>query len=531
MGQHALIVAALALLAAPWPGAVRAAQVQVQLQRVEIRQAPAKPEAYQELIAPLLGQAISAAQLEQLRDRLEKELLRHRTLGALRLPEQDVTNGVVEMVFEPKLLGEVRVDASIPHRLDDAWAKQFVLVNLKPGEPIRLDRLESSLLKLNDLAGVKAKSQLLPVPGTNRMDVLLKLSDTKLLNGKVNPNNLLNGLFGDAQLSAQGKANDLFGRGERLDLDLQAAGFKPDLTQRGSKATLQLPLSPTGASATIKLNWNDYSVVGEPGVPNDAIAGNTRQLKVDLQVPLERQLAYTTVAQFNFEASRYINSFFEQPLTDRSKTVGRGSVFKQWHNDFAGKAINNLLGTVSLGQMNLASNALQDSQDALGPGVDGFFAKANLSFNRVQMLTRFTELTFNVNGQKALVNNLDLTESLNLGFPGGVRAYPPGQSMSNDGAVAQLDLAYYFTPKFKLFAVLDAAWGQLYNQEWSGQPFRNEVALFGTGAGMRWTFRDDTSLQALLTHPIGPELENPYGVDAANQQPGWQLWAGLEWCF
>ena len=99
------------------------------------------------------------------------------------------------MVFEPKLLGEVRVDASIPHRLDDAWAKQFVLVNLKPGEPIRLDRLESSLLKLNDLAGVKAKSQLLPVPGTNRMDVLLKLSDTKRFNGKVNPNNLLNGLM------------------------------------------------------------------------------------------------------------------------------------------------------------------------------------------------------------------------------------------------------------------------------------------------------------------------------------------------
>ena len=64
---------------------------------------------------------------------------------------------------------------------------------------------------------------------------------------------------------------------------------------------------------------------------------------------------------------------------------------------------------------------------------------------------------------------------------------------------------------------------------WSAH--KNSFSLFGTGAGMRWKFRPDTSLQALLTHPIGPELDNPYGVDAADQTPGWQLWAGLEWCF
>ena len=521
-----LALALAAALASP----VAAAQ-RVQLREVAVDGAPVEWEAYADLIEPLLGQPLSVADLEALRDNLEKELLRHKVLGVLRLPEQEVTDGVLQLVFEPKVLGEVVVDASIPHRLDDDWARQFVLVNLKPGDPIHLDRLESSILKLNDLAGVKAKSQLIPVPGSNRMNVLLKISDTKLLNGKVDPNNLINGLFGDAQLGAKGKANDLLGRGERIDLELQGAGFKPDLTQRATKAKFQLPLAPNGASATVKLNWNDYSVVGQPGVPNDAIAGNTRQLKLDLQLPLERQLAYTTVAQFNFEAARYINNFFEQPLTDRSKTVGRGNVFKQWHNDFAGKAINNLLGTMSMGQMVLDNDAVQDSQDSFGPGVDGFFAKANLSLNRVQMLSRFTELTLNINAQKALVNNLDLTESMNMGFPGGVRAYPPGQNMSNDGVVGQLDLAYYFTPEFKLFGLVDGAWGRLYNQEWAGQPYKNSFSLFGTGAGMRWKFRPDTSLQALLTHPIGPELDNPYGVDAADQTPGWQLWAGLEWCF
>jgi len=503
----------------------------VVLERIDVENAPIAAAELNRLLEPSLGAAVTAEDLEILRDNLEQQLLRHRLLGVLRLPEQELTDGVLQLVFEPKVLGEVLVDDSIPHRLDDDWARQFVLVNLTPGEPIRLDRLESSILKLNDLSGVKVKSQLIPVPGSDRMDVLLKISDTKLVNGKVDPNNLINGLFGDAQLSAKGKANDLFGRGERIDLELQGAGFKPDLTQRTTKAKLQLPLSPTGASATLKLNWNDYSVVGQPGVPNDAIAGNTRQVKVDVQLPLERQLAYTTVAQFNFEAARYINNFFEQPLTDRSKTVGRGNVFKQWHNDFAGRAINNLLGTISMGQMMLDNNTLQDSQDSLGPGVDGFFAKANLSLNRVQMLSTLTELSLNINAQKALVNNLDLTESMNMGFPSGVRAYPPGQSMSNDGVVGQVDLAYYFTPQFKLFGVIDAAWGRLYNESWSGQPYDNTVSLFGTGAGLRWKVRQDTSLQALVTHPLGPEPDNPYGVDAANQSPGWQLWAGLEWCF
>ena len=190
-----LALALAAALASP----VAAAQ-RVQLREVAVDGAPVEWEAYADLIEPLLGQSLSAADLDALRDNLEQELLRHKVLGVLRLPEQELTDGVLQLVFEPKVLGEVVVDPSIPHRLDDDWARQFVLVNLKPGDPIRLDRLESSILKLNDLAGVKAKSQLIPVPGSNRMDVLLKISDTKLLNGKVDPNNLINGLFGDAQL-------------------------------------------------------------------------------------------------------------------------------------------------------------------------------------------------------------------------------------------------------------------------------------------------------------------------------------------
>ena len=72
-------------------------------------------------------------------------------------------------------------------------------MNLKRGEPIRLDRREFSILKFNDLAGVKAKRQLIPLPCSNRMDVLLTISNPKLVNGKVDTNNLINGFLGHAQ--------------------------------------------------------------------------------------------------------------------------------------------------------------------------------------------------------------------------------------------------------------------------------------------------------------------------------------------
>ncbi|NBQ37070.1 MAG: hypothetical protein EBU42_05735, partial [Synechococcus sp.] len=132
-----LALALAAALASP----VAAAQ-RVQLREVAVDGAPVEWEAYADLIEPLLGQPLSAADLEALRDNLEQELLRHKVLGVLRLPEQELTDGVLQLVFEPKVLGEVVVDASIPHRLDDDWARQFVLVNLKPGDPIQLDRLE-----------------------------------------------------------------------------------------------------------------------------------------------------------------------------------------------------------------------------------------------------------------------------------------------------------------------------------------------------------------------------------------------------
>ena len=69
-------------------------------------------------------------------------------------------------------------------------------MNLKRGEPIRLDRREFSILKFNDLAGVKAKRQLIPLL---RMDVLLTISNPKLVNGKVDTNNLIYGLLGNPQ--------------------------------------------------------------------------------------------------------------------------------------------------------------------------------------------------------------------------------------------------------------------------------------------------------------------------------------------
>ena len=45
-----------------------------------------------------------------------------------------------------------------------------MLVTLNLVEPIRLERLQSSTFKLNDLAALKAKSQLTHLFGSNRVD-------------------------------------------------------------------------------------------------------------------------------------------------------------------------------------------------------------------------------------------------------------------------------------------------------------------------------------------------------------------------
>ena len=178
-----------------------------------------------------LGQPISAALFEELRQAVVIAYDRRRILVVVASPQANANGEVVVPVLEARL-GQVVVDTNqAPVRSN--WARETVLASLRPGSVIRLDKLESALIKLNDFAGVRASGTLKPGARTGSSDVVLTLEAAKRYTTTLNLNNELSQYTGAAQIEGLGTAASWLGLGDLWSINGALGGMKPDMASGG----------------------------------------------------------------------------------------------------------------------------------------------------------------------------------------------------------------------------------------------------------------------------------------------------------
>lgn len=500
---------------------------ETKLQTIELNGAEALAGSVQEKIyKAFFGRSITPALLSELRQALASAYERKRLLALVAPPEQ-ISAGVVRVQVLEARLGAVEVESNAS-AIRSGWAIAMVQSSLKPGGVIRLDKLESALIKLNDLAGLKATATLRPGRAAGLSNVLLTLDDRNRWNTLLNVNNELSQYTGVAQLEGLSSGASLLGRGDQWNLNYALGGDETGYGVRRLLGSLDLPVTADGMRFLGSLGWSDYRLLEE--LASDDLKGSFRSFNVGLRQPLWRRPKKSVFAQLGYDQYRGQDWVLGEEYSNRVNHAARGTAVVTQQDKFLGSGINSFVLIGSVGYLDKSANAFEQAVDQALAQTAGTWGKLQLIATRLQLF-KDSPYSFEIfaQGQKAF-NNLGSEEKFSLGWPNGVRAYPPGEASGDSGASLQLTLRRQLGSQWTAKAFVDGAYVWRWTEWIFEVPQPGSFGLWGPGLGLDYGEYGKAMVSVNVGFPIGENPNLPTGYDADGLNPSVRVWlSGKVW--
>lgn len=459
-------------------------------------------------VAPLIGQPVTLARLQNLRGELTT-LLYHGgdALVSVRLPPQTIEDGVVRFQLVRGHIEDVRVDNGSDVR--DKWLQAMLARGA--GGPSSLRAIERNVRRVLEVPGVGAAHPLLSVgaqPGGTRVTVAVE-ADAPYY-GNVMVDNAGSPHVGERRVGVLAGLRNPFGHGDRLEAWLMSTppALQPPEQRGGSTRLSRLSYdSLVGPGATrmgAMVSQVAYRLGGEfAGLGK----GSARAGSVYAQYPLVRDGARSVDVAASVEHRDFIDRRFDGLL--ESRRAGSHAALRA-----SGQSLGTLGGwgnavayAVTLGYGDLEQREVDRTIDAHpGPRRRRTFAKIEPSLSLTQAVADHLLLSLQLRGQRTS-GRVDASERLGLSGPAGVRAYDQSTAAVDDGAIVTLGVAARVpgAPGTVVNAFYDAARGR--NRAEGGMPAAS-VTLQGYGAGIECSWKG-LRLQASYARPTGrlaPEM-------------------------
>jgi hemolysin activation/secretion protein len=168
------------------------------------------------------------------------------------------------------------------------------------------------------------------------------------------------------------------------------------------------------------------------------------------------------------------------------------------------------------GRVNLDGSPNQVA-DAATTDTAGSYRRITLQIARQQALTDVFSLYGSVQGQFA-DKNLDSSEKLYLGGPGGVRAYPVNEAGGSEGYLASLETRAHLPAGFDFTTFFDYGSVRVNrDNDFAGAADPNRLTLKGVGLAAGWTAPFGLNLKATFARRLG---SNPDPTSTGRDQDG-----------
>lgn len=408
-----------------------------------------------------------------------------RYLGHAYIPAQKPVGGRVRIQVLEGRLDRVVLDwpANMPVQ---RAAAEALLAQLKPGSVLLIAEVERVVFLLNDLRGVTARFEFNEGREWGTAELRVVAQPEARLQHRVELDGDGSRYSGTTRLGAQTLVASPLGRGDALTLSAQAS------TTGGMAFALAGYTLPVGGSG-LKLGASASAFryrFDRALLPQD-VRGNAA--------------AGTAYALYPVRRSRNLNLFALASLEHKrfTDTQGDGDALQvRKHSqelrlglsgDFRDEAFSGGVNTFELGA---SSGQVQYDQNAPASTDDASrFTKLTFGVTRLQNLVTHRALLYaNLRGQVAM-NNLDATQQFRLGGADGVRAYAPGETAGDSGALLSLELR--LLPPEAWFGRLAREFvgsvfydvGQVRLRQDPSQRaagFVNQASLGGPGLGLVW---------------------------------------------
>ncbi|MFC5500543.1 ShlB/FhaC/HecB family hemolysin secretion/activation protein [Caenimonas terrae] len=445
------------------------------------------------------GSELSLSELREMAARITAHYRSHGYFVALAyLPQQQIRDNVVTIAVSEGQYRNVTVNNT--SNLSDRVVRGG-LAGIGSGDPILLEPLETRLLVLSDLPGVKVRSTLVPGESVGTSDLLVDVTPGNRISGSVDADNAGNPYTGQWRVGATLNVNNPLGLGDVAGLRVLTSG--EGLKYARASYQLQLGRGQVGVAYS-KLDYRlgkEFESLGAHGTAEIASAF--------ARYPLLRSRNASLYAQLGYDAKRFQDRIDAVPsVTDKRAQVWTASLYGDQTDSLGGG------GQTAYG-LSLSSGTI-DIQTPGALAVDAATARSNGRFNKLafnasrsQSLGGPFSLYGAINGQLGS-KNLDVSEKMELGGMYAVRAYPEGEAYADEGYVVTVEgrmLLPRFSPgqpgSLQAVAFVDAGSVRTNHTPWSAGD--NRRTLSGAGVGLVWSDPGNFTVRGYYAHKLGSE--------------------------
>ena len=391
------------------------------------------------------------------------------------IPVQELKDGILRI----RILEGAYGDVTATGEAKVAAGSQPFLSPLRRGELLESELLERTLLILDDVPGIAVRPVVSPGKTVGVGDLVVATTLEKEQGGELGVDNEGSRYTGEFRFKAAWYRNSALAFGDRLSANLMATNANLWL----GAVDYDSALGSSGLRGQLGWALNTYELGKE--FASLQASGLARVWSARLSYPLIRS------RQTNLQGSigllhKSLHDDFDATAVSEDKFSQSFPISLRFdHRDgFGGGGIS--YGQVTWTHGNMHLDAGLTAIDDVTARKRGGFDKFNLDLARVQNLPA----GFSLYGRYSLQladRNLDSSERFGLGGAQGVRAYPLGEGMGDEGWLGQVELRYAmenYTP----YAFYDVAQADINNRPWDAASNQSR-RIAGAGFGMRTTYQ------------------------------------------
>ncbi len=466
-----------------------------------------KPEDLYPAYASYIGQQVDFNDLEQIAAAIKNRYKKEGYLTTdVYIPEQDITQGEVEIRVSEGRLGELSVEGN-------KWFSGALLVkfiHFKKNQILNIFKLQKDLLRLNQNPDLDVTAVLSPGKDPGSTDIVLKIADRCPYHAGFSYDNQGTRLVGKDRFSFSFRSTNLSGLNDSFAVNRLASA-----TSAGEFLSYTFPLGTKGTRIGFDFT-NFFTKLGEEYSDLD-ITGSTQIYTPHLSLEMYLSQDFQAYADLGIDIKSIRKRNNGNAVTSDQIRMPYAAFDFAKTDSFLGGGQTIFAPRFSFSLDHCLGATNRDHALASRPDTGGFFFKYEQALKRIQRAAWGSFISIRSQFLTAS-HTLPSSEQLQLGGLNSVRGYPEGEFLADIGVAVNFEWAFpgYIFPKgyklpyakmalrdqFQPVIFFDLGEGKLKKVN-AGEERRR--SLKGAGAGLRFQFNRNFYLRLDWAKSLGDE--------------------------